>query len=168
MDIKLVDTKPELTAAWSYFFVDFPEVEIIAGRFEEIGRFDCVVSPGNSYGIMDGGFDLALCRYFGPQLMPRVQETIRREFFGEQPVGTAVVVETGDSKHPFLAHAPTMRIPTDIQGTDNCYRAIAAVLREVALFNRDHGDCIASVLCPGLGAAVSGGQESPRWTRAMR
>lgn len=27
---------------------------------------------------------------------------------GEQPVGTSFIIETGNAKHPFLAHTPTM------------------------------------------------------------
>ncbi|KAI0356175.1 hypothetical protein OH77DRAFT_1423771 [Trametes cingulata] len=29
---------------------------------QEFGTFDCLVSPANAFGIMDGGYDLALTR----------------------------------------------------------------------------------------------------------
>jgi hypothetical protein len=47
-----------------------------------------------------------------------VQHRIIDEFFGEQPVGTDFVVATGYPAIPFLAHAPTMRVPGSILGTD--------------------------------------------------
>jgi hypothetical protein len=39
----------------SYSYCDFTELD---------GKFDCIVSPGNSYGIFDGGFDGDINRYF--------------------------------------------------------------------------------------------------------
>jgi hypothetical protein len=51
-------------------------------------------------------------------LRQRVQHRIIDEFFGEQPVGTDFVVATGYPAIPFLAHAPTMRVPGSILGTD--------------------------------------------------
>ena len=37
---------------------------------------ECVVSPANSYGFMDGGYDLAITNYFGEALMEKVQRLI--------------------------------------------------------------------------------------------
>ncbi len=51
----------------------------------------------------------------------------------EQPVGTAFVTETGNSKHPWLVHAPTMRVPLIIDGTDAVYNATRAAL--LAIFS---------------------------------
>ncbi|MEA7614600.1 hypothetical protein ONO57_25730, partial [Salmonella enterica subsp. enterica serovar Anatum] len=42
----------------------------------------------------------AITAYFGPQLQERIQQNIIREYLGEQPVGTAFVIETGNSKYP--------------------------------------------------------------------
>jgi predicted kinase len=53
----------------------------------------------------------------------RVQHSILDQFFGEQPVGTAFVLATNHSDVPFLAHAPTMRVPGNIEGTDKVYAA---------------------------------------------
>lgn len=59
MDIKLVliDPKPALCNAWRKHFDGLPNIEIIAGYFEELPEFDCMVSAANSFGLMDGGVD---------------------------------------------------------------------------------------------------------------
>src|SRR5262245_60142676 len=115
----LVDPNERLVAAWRDAFEDQPRVEIVHGRFEDLATYDCLVSAANSFGLMDGGVDGAIIRYFGFDLMDRVQERIVRDWLGEQPVGSSMLVETGHPDHPWLAHTPTMRIPTDIRGTDH-------------------------------------------------
>jgi O-acetyl-ADP-ribose deacetylase (regulator of RNase III) len=150
----LVDPIPELCQAFRDEFGDLSTVEIVHGRFEELEHFDCMVSPANSFGLMDGGVDRAIINFFGIELMARVQEKIIREFRGEQPVGTSFIVETGHPKHRFLAHTPTMRVPMQIACTDNVYRATQAMLLAVWRHNLDHRDPIRVVACPGLGTAT--------------
>src|SRR5688500_3344085 len=106
----LVDPNPQIVEAWREYF-DHPSVEVVAARFEQLPAYDCMVSAANSFGLMDGGVDLAITRFFGYELMDRVQQRIIRDYFGEQPVGTSMLVETGHPAHPWLAHTPTMRIP---------------------------------------------------------
>ncbi|MEL6562721.1 MAG: phage tail protein, partial [Bacteroidota bacterium] len=55
---------------------------------------------------------------------------------------------------PFLAHTPTMIVPTDISDTDNVYNAMFAMLRAVSNHNKTEKIRIESVLCPGLGTAT--------------
>jgi O-acetyl-ADP-ribose deacetylase (regulator of RNase III) len=117
-------------------------------------EFDCVVSAANSFGLMDGGVDAAIVRFFGNPLMDRVQQRILDEYLGEQLVGTCLLVETHHAKHPFVAHTPTMRVPMDITGTDNVYRAMWAMLLAVRNHNRTAGRGINSVACPGLGTGT--------------
>src|SRR5438876_342301 len=102
----LVDPNGLLYSEWNEQFADLPNVEIIQGHFEQLKSFDCMVSAANSFGIMDGGVDAAITRFFGYALVERVQERILDEYLGEQPVGTSIIVETGITKHSFLAHTP--------------------------------------------------------------
>ena len=103
---------------------------------------------------MDGGIDLVIRNYFGMSLQYRVQKMIQKEFYGEQPVGTSVIVDTEHEDFPFLAHTPTMRVPMDISKTDNVYNAMFAMLVAVANFNKTSKFRINKVLCPGLGTAT--------------
>lgn len=145
----LCDYNPILCTEWEKNFRYEPKVQIVCGDFKSVPEYDCIVSPANSFGIMDGGFDLALVNYFGHGLMKRVQDKIRAEYAGEQPVGTCLIVETGNKKHPYLAHTPTMRIPRVIREYDTVYNAMRAMLLAV----RKHSD-IKAVLCTGLGTAT--------------
>lgn len=40
-------------------------MEVIYGYFEDVKEFDCLVSLVNFFGLMDGGVDLVICKYFG-------------------------------------------------------------------------------------------------------
>lgn len=155
-DLILVDPSPVLCAAWRMAFREWDGhgVQIVNGRFERLPEFDLLVSAANSFGLMDGGVDAAIVNYFGDALADRVQARIRDEFLGEQPVGTCLIVPTGNSKHPFLAHTPTMRVPEVIARTDNVYNAMRAMLLAVRKHNAEQTETIRIVACPGLGTGV--------------
>ena len=124
----LVAPDTSLYRAFKEHFSHFPKVEIVNNYFEWVTDYDCLVSPANSFGMMDGGMDAAITQYFGVDLETTVQSKILESYLGEQPVGTSLIVETGHSEHPFLAHTPTMRVPMSIKGTDVPYTAMWAML----------------------------------------
>ncbi|EBP4101906.1 macro domain-containing protein [Salmonella enterica] len=161
--IKLILSAPEpaMAAAFECYFQNTDNVEIIPGPFETIPEFDCMVSAANSFGLMDGGVDAAITTYFGTQLQRRVQKYIIQEYLGEQPVGSAFVIETGNSKHPWLIHAPTMRVPLIIDGTDAVYNATRAALLAIFQHNKSVAEYkkIKSVVFPAMGAGC--GQVPP-------
>jgi O-acetyl-ADP-ribose deacetylase (regulator of RNase III) len=100
---------------------------------------------------MTAGIDAAVVRFFGEPLMQRVQHRIMDEFFGEQPVGTAFVLSTGHPAVPFLAHAPTMRVPGSIEGTDKVYSATWAALLAIHAHNRASEHKIEVAVFPAMG-----------------
>jgi O-acetyl-ADP-ribose deacetylase (regulator of RNase III) len=157
----------ELHAEFVKAFEGFPEVEVVFQRFEDTD-FDCVVSAANSFGLMDGGVDQCITDLFGVEMMHRVQRMVIDKYAGEQPVGTSEIVAGGfknlkegdivtkTEKMQFVAHTPTMRVPRDVMGSDNAYRAMKAALLAVKAHNRmvDLGQMsesrINSVVTPGL------------------
>ncbi len=149
MNLILCDCNSNLCKEWQRYFKNETNVKVICDDFRNVSEYDCVVSPANSFGIMDGGFDDALINYFGYELMKCVQDKIRAEYAGEQPVGTCLIVETGNKQHPYLAHTPTMRIPRIIKEYDTIYNAMRAMLLAV----QKQGN-IKTVLCTGLGTAT--------------
>jgi O-acetyl-ADP-ribose deacetylase (regulator of RNase III) len=155
-DLKLilVDPKVDFCVACKERFADLPNVEIVNSRFEKLAEFDCIVSAANSFGLMDGGVDFAIINFFGSDLESRVQQRIITEYLGEQPVGTSFIIETGNPKHPFVAHTPTMRVPMTISRTDNVYLAMWAMLLAVRKHNQTQEKKIKIVACPGLGTAT--------------
>ncbi|MEH2372547.1 macro domain-containing protein [Nostoc sp.] len=154
--MKLILVAPDslLCAAFQQHFNYLPNVEIVNNYFEWLPDFDCMVSPANSFGMMDGGIDAAIIRFFGCSLMARVQGRILEDYLGEQPVGTSMIVETGHYKHPFLAHTPTMRVPMIIAGTDIPYVAMWAMLLAVRHHNQHAEQKINTIACPGLGTGI--------------
>ena len=153
--IILVDPNAELCIEWNKEFNEYEEVRVVNGYFEDLPEYDCMVSAANSFGLMDGGVDLAITNYFGEQLQANVQRYIIAYYFGEQPVGTSFIIETGNAKHPFLAHTPTMRVPTPINGTDNVYMAMKAMLEAVWRHNEGPSpEKIFTIACPGLGTSA--------------
>lgn len=131
-------------------FRDFDNVTVHRGIFEQLTDIDCLVSPANSFGLMDGGMDLAITNYFGNQLQERVQKYIIDEYYGEQPVGTSFVIETNNELIEYLAHTPTMRVPRVIKDTDNVYRATMATLIAIEKYGKE----INTVALPAFGAGV--------------
>jgi O-acetyl-ADP-ribose deacetylase (regulator of RNase III) len=123
---------------------------------------------------MDGGFDKVLTDYFGEQLMNRVQDYIIGRYAGEQPVGTSFIIETHNDKIPYLAHTPTMKVPSSIKESDNVYQAMKAMLLAVGQYEKASykteldNDSISivndtlvkhtldSVACCGLGTSTGG------------
>jgi O-acetyl-ADP-ribose deacetylase (regulator of RNase III) len=135
---------------------DTPDLEVFLGSFESVPSFDCVATAGNSFGLMDAGMDLAILKFFGRELQSKIQERIIEDFYGEQPVGTAFIVETGRVDHPYVAHVPTMRVPMSISGTDHVYLATWATLIAVGRHNRTAKRKIETLVCPAFGAGTGG------------
>jgi O-acetyl-ADP-ribose deacetylase (regulator of RNase III) len=156
IDLRLVATTEEMAAAFRARFEPFRTVSVILGRWEGLPSHDCFVTAGNSYGLMSAGTDAAVVREFGPRLQEAVQLRILNEFLGEQPVGTAFLLSTGSSRVPFVCHAPTMRLPGDISGSDNVYRATRAALLCIYHQNRSGDQRIDSVVFPAFGAGFGG------------
>jgi O-acetyl-ADP-ribose deacetylase (regulator of RNase III) len=152
----LVHPDPAMGDAFRARFAGLPGVEIIQGRFEDLGPHDCFVTAGNAFGLMTAGIDAAVVARFGPDLMARVQHHILDRYFGEQPVGTAFVLPTGDPQLPFLAHAPTMRVPGSIAGTDYVYAATWAALLAIAAHNQSSDQKIEVAAFPAMGTGFGG------------
>lgn len=137
-------------------FDSLPGARAIRARYEDLGPHDCFVTAGNSYGQMSAGIDAAIARAFGERIQREVQGRILDDFLGEQPVGTAFVVPTGEVDRPFLIHAPTMRTPGSIEGTDKVYQATWAALLAVHRHNRTPARRIEIVAFPAMGTGFGG------------
>lgn len=152
MDFELIlgDIDADLCHEWRRKFRSHG-LEVRHGDFFEIAA-DAYVSPANSHGIMDGGFD-ALLRARFPGVDVRVQREIDQRG-GLLPVGHAIIVETGDWDVPYLVSAPTMEIPSRIEHTNNVFLAMRGLLREIHRFNTNEDSAIGSVAIPGLGTGI--------------
>jgi O-acetyl-ADP-ribose deacetylase (regulator of RNase III) len=152
--IFLVDRSATLVNAWTESFEDFPFVSAQKADFFS-SPADAMLSPANSFGIMDGGIDLAIRDALGFEVQERLQRLIVERYHGELPVGAALIVETNHATWPYLVAAPTMRVPENIAQTTNAYLAFRAALLAIGRFNKDAGKpIIRSLVCPGLGTGI--------------
>lgn len=156
INLWLVHPKPAMCSAFAERFTGLPAVRIIQAAYEDLEPHDCFVTAGNAFGIMTAGIDAAVVGRFGPGLMDRIQFRIMDQYLGEQPVGTAFVHPTGDPDYPFVVHAPTMRVPGSIEGTDKVYAATWAALLAVHAHNQTGDRRIEVVAFPAMGAGFGG------------
>jgi len=133
MKIQLIDRKIALVEAFRDAFEDCEDVEVLLGSIFDI-KTDCIVSPANSFGFMDGSLDLAISETLGWGIQERLQKIIQEEHNGELLVGQAVLVPTDSKEIPWCISAPTMRVPSIIMNTPNPYlasKAVFCLLKEV-------------------------------------
>lgn len=154
--IWLVHPDDAMCEAFRTRFAGLKNACVIQGRFEDLEPHDCFVTAGNAFGIMTAGIDAAVVRRFGEKFMRRVQHRIMDRYFGEQPIGTAFVVETGDASLPFIMHAPTMRVPGNIDGTDKVYSATWAALLEAQAHSGNSERRIETIAFPAMGTGFGG------------
>ena len=145
-----------MSSAFAERFAGLPAVRIVQQAYQELEPHDCFVTAGNAFGMMTAGIDAAVIGRFGKELMERIQLRIMDEYLGEQPVGTAFVQPTGNPDYPFLVHAPTMRVPGSIEGTDKVYAATWAALVAVHAHNQTSEQKIEVVAFPAMGTGFGG------------
>lgn len=163
----LVDLWEPLTRAWSDAFATSEQVEVQQADFFAQDA-DALVSPANSFGIMDGGLDAVIRAQLGGHIETAVQRRIVEQHHGEMPVGAAEVVPTGHTRWPFLVVAPTMRVPESVAQTLNAYLAFRAALLAIGRHNQSTGtQRIDSVVVPGLGTGI-GAMDARRCAAQMR
>lgn len=146
-------------------------------------NFDLVVSPANSYGLLDGGFDDAISRAFSPKddyyaLTRHVQADLYKEFKGYLPPGGSHIVnipeewKTGDNGKSrlrygdgkgwgckWIAMVPTMRVPMSLDGDQEIvYRCVWSLFASIERHNRSapEQDRVRSILMTPLGTGVGG------------
>ena len=163
----LIDSKTDLCDKWRQVFSSYPEIEVLTGDYFQQSA-DAIVSPANSFGIMDGGLDLAIRNELGFQVETDTQEVIVNKYHGEMPIGSAEIINTNHSKWSFIIAAPTMRIPENIAFTLNAYIAFRAILIAINSFNESEPNkAIKSLVCAGLGTGI-GSMEPVKCAAQMR
>lgn len=155
-EVWLVHPEAVACEAFRTRFAGLPGVRVFQETFEQLAPHDCFVTAGNAFGIMTAGIDAAVVRTFGERLMRGVQHRIMDEYLGEQPVGTAFLVETGHAAIPYLCHAPTMRVPGSIAGTDKVYAATWAAFLAIHAHNVRSDRKIETVAFPAMGTGFGG------------
>ena len=156
MKIQLVDLNPEMVNAWKHEFHNYEDVSIHLDDFFAV-ETDCIVSPANSFGFMNGGLDGVITKRLGRQVESNVQNYIKELYLKELLVGQATIVETDNDKIPYCISAPTMRTAgSDISNTLNVYLASKAIFTVLKTIQIEDYTMINTVNISGLGTGVGG------------
>lgn len=153
--VSVGDLNPDIANALARAFADVDQVEVVEGNLLDLAC-DAIVSPANSFGNMGGGIDKAIDDFHRGEAQRAVTAAIREQFFGELPVGAAIVVRLPGRRWPFIVAAPTMRIPGNVAGTINAYHSMRAALIAVMQHNATRTEGIRSLAVPGLCTGVGG------------
>ena len=156
LQIWLVHPDQSMCQAFHQHFGSLPNVRVVQDHFEHLPPHDCFITAANAFGIMNAGIDATVIQFHGEQLMKRVQQRILNEYLGEQPIGTCFLESTGNAEYPFIGHAPTMRVPGSIAGTDKVYAATWAAFLAVYRHNVASEDQIRTVVFPAMGTGYGG------------
>jgi len=151
MKVYLHAIEPALADAWERHVTGngLIKTQVVRSSILET-HAQAIVSPANSFGVMDGGIDLVYLRKFGDVLQQRLQHTIEGPWRGELHVGSATMIclPPGGLAN-YLIAAPTMRQPMRLPSdTINPYLATRA-----ALILAMHND-LDSIAFPGMGTGI--------------
>ena len=156
LKIYLLDKNESIVDAWKKAFKEDKDITIVQDDFAHFmnnNKVQCVVSPANSYGVMTGGYDLAITNYFGDNLQREVQRYIKDNLYGEQPVGTSIALAIPNTDQ-ILIHTPTMQTPKPIKDDFVIYQCMRATLIKALEMK------IESIVIPAFGGAC--GKVAPK------
>ena len=153
----LVHPDDAMCEAFRERFAGLPNVRVVKGRFEDLEPHDCFVTAGNAFGLMTAGIDAAVVRRFGEPLMaagsaPHHGPVLRRSSLS----APRSCCRPRTRPLPFLCHAPTMRVPGNIEGTDKVYAATWAALLVGARRTTAAPQRIEVVALPAMGTGFGG------------
>ncbi len=157
LSVFLRDKNPEVVKAWERFFGRQANLDIAEGDPLEL-NVSAIVTPGNSFGIMGGGFAQELNLHSQGLFEGRVRKLIEDKYAGELPVGIAEVIKSGLDCPQYIVVSPTVRVPPErlSNANVNTYLATRAAFRAIASFirkERQEGreSSIESVVLVGMG-----------------
>ena len=132
LKVCIVDFEHDVVRALEGAFIDIPNVDVAERSIEDFyeehkDEIDCLVSPANAFGYMTGGYDAGLSDIFGWDFQLEVQDYIRMNYYGEQPVGSSFIIDT-PIKGVRLIHTPTMRYPSVIKDPEVVYHCMRSTL----------------------------------------
>lgn len=150
--IYLLDVDKEICDAWTDCFENIDNIKIINEDFKIFmdthKDINCVATPGNSLGIMSGGFDLAVRNYFGKECEDKVKQVIKTKHSGLLQPGITEPVKINDKI--VLFYTPSMILPEKIID----HRIIFFCMRSVMEYIKISDNC--NIVIPAFGSLTGG------------
>lgn len=123
MKVLLIDANEAMVRCWKRWLRNITTVECHSGTLDTVkaepsSRF-ALVLPGNSFGFLGGGFDLAACKYFGRSTqLTQFEEYFRAQLNYEyKSPGSATLLSLGPwskNRFEYIIHVPTIVAPTSV------------------------------------------------------
>lgn len=113
MKIVLIDKSFEMCEEWDSLFKQKADIKngTLSSVMKKDKTIDTIVSPGNSFCQMDGGYDLAVAEYIGKKGVELIKKKINNIYNGILPPGNTISVNLEDKK---IIYIPTMYVPNEI------------------------------------------------------
>jgi len=162
--VYLCDKNPEVVKAWQAFFGRGAKVTISEGDVLAL-PVSVLVSPANSFGIMEDGLALSLHKATDGKLESRFRKLLQDKHAGELPIGQAEMMTTGIAQPERVIFAPTVRVPQRMNAANvNAFLSTRAALRFLGQYMREETEekgstHIESIAFVGMG--TGGGRTSP-------
>jgi O-acetyl-ADP-ribose deacetylase (regulator of RNase III) len=154
--LSIGDQNSDVARALAEAFSDVKDVEVVEGNLLDTGC-EAIVSPANSFGDMGGGIDKAIDNFHQGAAQRALMQLIAERYFGELPVGVALIVELSSQRLPFVVAAPTMRVPGRLPAKSvNAYLSMRAALVAVLRRNEVSSRLIRRLAVPGLCTGIGG------------
>ena len=133
LKIYLVDSDPQMVAAWKKEFGKTDNIETVQAKlasfFADHPDIDCVVTTGSPLGRLDQNDGTSIVSFLGKEVEKEVRLYINEHYHGEQPLGTASVFDIRN-KAKKLIYIPISKTPSRIKDPQIIYQAMRAVLVE--------------------------------------
>ncbi|HWY74063.1 MAG TPA: hypothetical protein VN281_00520 [Verrucomicrobiae bacterium] len=91
VQLTICDLRDDCVTAIRNRFAQIESVKVLKKNITDL-HADAWATAGNSFGDMGGGVDRAIDAHFSRRAQTCVQDIIRKEYFGELPVGSAVML----------------------------------------------------------------------------
>ncbi len=132
------------------YFEDHAVLKIVCGDIFKY-KADVLITPGNSFSILDGGIDNTVNIFFD-SIERRIQKRLLLKWKGELPIGVSEVFAINcNTYYKNLCYSPTMMHPCIVSKTINCYLAFRGALIECSK-QRTIKTINCPLLCKGVGA----------------
>ena len=148
--IVFADKNKKVVRAMEKQFSDIMNVQVMRCPLLQISKADCIVCPGNSFGIINDGIEKSITTLIKDS-KERIRNVINGIYYGEQPVGTSIIINTFDKNYTHLAYIPIKRHTNDKIATNTPYIIFRSLLTSILNHNKMSDNKIYTILCPVFG-----------------
>lgn len=146
MKITFIDLNPNILALKNFINFSSPNFQFEFKQGDILAENKDFISPGNSFGFLDGGLDQAITNKWGIVVQNTLQDMIKHKPMRELLVGETMIIRVNNIN---IFYAPTMRVPMILSlESINVYLAFKSAISKALDMN------LREICVPLLGAGV--------------